>query len=753
MSDTPRDRDKILLEYTERIARTGTWELDLNTNEIYWSDGVYSMVGDEPQSYKIDFQIGLNVIHPDDHDKALAEMNAAIVEGRDYNIKKRFLLKDGTIKQILSRGTVLKDDSGKPVKLIGVFQDISEHEELLDKLRANEHRYKALVENGADAIAILGGDGSPTYVSPSISNVLGYTEEEALNLNLFELIHPADRDAVISKMGEVMANPGVPISGATSRTRHKDGSWRWLEATITNLIDDPDIGGIVDNFRDVTDWRQMQSMLNTATSMSRVGSWELDRVDPDQPNIIWSPMIRDIMEVDEDYDPNPTGGIEFYVPQSQELLKDRFDELIQTGKTFDLELQIISGRGNSRWIRCIGESERDENDRCLRVYGSFQDIDRQKSIEEELRLSNERFEKVTQATNDAIWDFDVAGNQLQWGKGFLTQFGYDSDVINPNFDFLISKIHEQDRHRVVSRIQEYMHDPSKSNWFEEYQFEKSDGTFAYVIDRAIFIRDASGRVIRVVGAMTDISYRKDMEDSLRKLNQQLENHSRELALSNKELEQFAYVTSHDLQEPLRMINSFLVLLKKKYGDKLDPKAQQYIHFATDGALRMRQIILDLLEFSRVGVHLDRIESIDFNQVINEVKTLQRRKIDDLKAEVTFDNLPTIDTYKSPIIQIFHNLIGNALKYSDPSRPPQIHVTVEDQKAFYKFSVTDNGIGIEPEFHEKIFIIFQRLHTKERYSGTGMGLAIVKKIVENLGGEVGVNSVPNQGSTFYFTMSK
>lgn len=503
MSDISGNRDKILLEYTEKMAQTGTWELDLNDNSIYWSDGVYKMVGDEPQSYPIDFNIGLNVIHPDDREKALAEMNAAISEGRDYSITKRFLLKDGTIKQILSRGTVIKDESGNPIKLIGVFQDIS---------------------------------------------------------------------------------------------------------STQNLV-------------------------------------------------------------------------------------------------------------------------------------------------ENLRLSNERFEKVTQATNDAIWDYDVVQNKLQWGKGFLTQFGYDPSIIKPDFGFLVSKIHIDDRDRVFERIQEFMQDPSKSNWFEEYQFEKADGTFAYVIDRAIFIRDANDKVIRVVGAMTDISYRKDMEDSLRRLNHQLEDHTRELALSNKELEQFAYVTSHDLQEPLRMINSFLVLLKKKYGDKLDPKAQQYIHFATDGALRMRQIILDLLEFSRVGVHLDRIENVDLNDIFNEVKSLLRRKIEESNAEVSSQKLPVIETYRSPMIQVFQNLIGNALKYSDSNRRPKIHVSFEEKDDFIKFMVQDNGIGIEAEFHDKIFIIFQRLHTKERYSGTGMGLAIVKKIVENLGGSVGVESTPGTGSTFWFTIPK
>jgi len=454
MSSTP-DRDRILLEFTERMVFTGTWELNLKTNEVFWSDGVYRMLGDEPQSYSVDYNSGLNIVHPDDRERAIAQINDTITKGIDYNIRKRFLLKDGSVKLIASQGTVIKDENGVPVRLIGVFQDISKYEELIDKQRASERRYKALVENGADAIAILDADGYPSYVSPSISNVLGYSESEAMKLNLFELIHPNDRNTVRSTLNQVMESPGVPIGGSTSRTRHKDGSWRWLDATITNLLADPDIRGIVDNFRDVTDWKKMQLMLDTATTMSRVGSWELEMLGQHGDKLFWSPMVREILEVGPDYDISKTKGVEFYPPNSFNKLTVVLDELIRVGTPFDVELNVVTAKGNQRWIRCIGESERD-GDTCLRLYGSLQDITSQKTIEEELRMLNERFEKVTQATNDAIWDFDVAQNKLFWGIGFLTQFGYDPDKVKPTFDFLVSRIHDDDRNRVVGRITESM---------------------------------------------------------------------------------------------------------------------------------------------------------------------------------------------------------------------------------------------------------------------------------------------------------
>lgn len=235
-------------------------------------------------------------------------------------------------------------------------------------------------------------------------------------------------------------------------------------------------------------------------------------------------------------------------------------------------------------------------------------------------------------------------------------------------------------------------------------------------------------------------------DELNELNSMLQK-------SNKQLEQFAYVASHDLQEPLRMITGFLSQLEKKYNDKLDDRGKQYIHFAVDGAKRMRQIILDLLDYSKVGKEKSKPALIDVNEVVNEVTVLLRNQIISKNASIIYKNLPEITTYRSPLVQVFQNLIGNALKYSKQDVAPIIEITAEELGNKWTFLVKDNGIGIDEEYYEKIFNIFQRLHAKSEHSGTGMGLAIVKKIIEGLGGEIWVASEEGKGSTFYFTISK
>lgn len=242
-------------------------------------------------------------------------------------------------------------------------------------------------------------------------------------------------------------------------------------------------------------------------------------------------------------------------------------------------------------------------------------------------------------------------------------------------------------------------------------------------------------------------------EELRLMNKSLQHYANQLKNSNNELEQFAYVASHDLQEPLRMVNSFLSLIEKRYSDKLDNKGLEYIHHAVDGAQRMRQIILDLLDFSRVGQITDKVIEIELNKLITEICALQQNIIEQKNAQIIFHQLPTIKGYKVQLTQIFQNLINNALKYSKPEVTPEIHIDYVELEEFWKFSVADNGIGIAPNNQEKVFIIFQRLHSKQEFEGTGMGLAIVKKIVEHYGGTIWLESVVGKGSTFFFTIKK
>lgn len=238
-----------------------------------------------------------------------------------------------------------------------------------------------------------------------------------------------------------------------------------------------------------------------------------------------------------------------------------------------------------------------------------------------------------------------------------------------------------------------------------------------------------------------------------RLKIELERSKAALQDKNVELEEFAFISSHDLQEPLRMISSFMDLLKQKYSDQLDEKGVQYIHFASDGAKRMKQIILDLLKYSRAGRSSDLMEEVNLNQIITNYKQLRRKIISEESVTIINSELPTIYTHKIALTQILHSILDNAIKYAKKGISPHIEISVKGWKKEWRFSIVDNGIGIDPKFYDKIFIMFQRLHNQNQYEGTGIGLAIAKKQVGLLGGKIWVESVPGEGSTFYFTIPK
>jgi light-regulated signal transduction histidine kinase (bacteriophytochrome) len=227
----------------------------------------------------------------------------------------------------------------------------------------------------------------------------------------------------------------------------------------------------------------------------------------------------------------------------------------------------------------------------------------------------------------------------------------------------------------------------------------------------------------------------------------------ELSRSNAELQQFAYVASHDLQEPLRMVMSYLQLLSRRYKGKLDADADEFIHFAVDGASRMQGLINDLLAYSRVGTQGKPFEPTDCEAIVDRAITNLQITIQETGAVITREPMPRVMADPTQLTSLFQNLIGNAIKYRQKDRPPEVHLGVEQKDGDWMFFVRDNGIGIDQKYWDRVFVIFQRLHGRGEYEGTGIGLAVCKKIVERHGGHIWVDSEPGRGSTFFFTMPK
>ena len=296
-------------------------------------------------------------------------------------------------------------------------------------------------------------------------------------------------------------------------------------------------------------------------------------------------------------------------------------------------------------------------------------------------------------------------------------------------------------------------------WMEPFEVHSSDENLLIawiaISSNVIFLTAVFCVLIpHLFGSMQDtIEQQIRLREQFNQKNEALEKSIEQTRQVNLELEQFARVASHDLQEPLRMISSFLERIQQKYEDLLDEKGKKYIRIAVDGAAQMRAIILDLLEYSRHGRIALRHESVDLTEIIAEIERLYRVSIEEKNAQIVYENLPVITTAKIPLQQLFRNLIGNSLKYTRKDVRPRIEIQFGETATHWEFRVMDNGIGISPDFHNKLFVLFQRLHDKNEYPGTGIGLAVCKKIVQSLGGEIGVESEAGNGATFYFTIRR
>jgi PAS domain S-box-containing protein len=368
--------------------------------------------------------------------------------------------------------------------------------------------------------------------------------------------------------------------------------------------------------------------------------------------------------------------------------------------------------------------------------GQFMERNR---MEQALRDSEALYHSLVETLPVNILRKDLKGRITFGNKRYAETMGRpigeligktDFDLFPPD----LAKKYVNDDRRVIEsgQIFEDIEAHRRAGW-EQYYMQ--------VIKAPVF--DARGKVIGTQVIFWDVTARKRAEQALEKT-------AAELARSNRELEQFAYVASHDLQEPLRMVAAYTQLLQRRYKEKLDKEANEFISYAVDGAMRMQKLIQDLLTYSRVGTRTEPFEAIDTGKALDTAIANLHVAITESGATITHDPMPRVCGDLVQLIQLFQNLLSNAIKFRG-TEPPRIHVGVQTRDLNWVFSVQDNGIGIDPQYFRRIFVIFQRLHTQHEYPGTGIGLAVCKKIVERHHGRIWVESEPGQGTTFYFAL--
>ena len=628
-----------------------------------------------------------------------------------------------------------------------ILRDITERTQAEDALRESEERFRALVMASSDVVYRMSPDWSEMRQLGG-KNFLADTEAPNRNW-LQEYIHPDDQARVTAAINKAIRTKGV--FELEHHVLRVDGSLGW---TFSRAIPLQDANGeIVEWFgaaSDVTERKRAEDALHEGERRYR---------------LLFSEMVVGfaLLEVIYDEEGRPCDQRYLEVNPAFETHTGLAREKV-LGKTIrealpDIEPFWIETYGK---IATSGESAHFENyaqplqkwfevtafrTHQGQVAVTFSDITQRKRMEEALRDSEVRFQALANGIPQLAWMaeadghifwynqrwYEYTGTTFEQMEGWAWQSVHDSDVL--------PKVLEKWKGAIAAGLPFDM----------EFPLRGADGVFRAFLTRVMPSKDSQGRVLRWFGTNTDISERKEAEKQLATQAKELSRKAEELARSNADLEQFAYVASHDLQEPLRMVTAYTQLLGERYRGKLDADADKFIGYASEGAQRMQVLIQDLLAFSRVGRRDVASSSVDCNAVMQGVVETLSSVIEGSGAVVTWETLPAVWANRTQMAQLFQNLVGNAVKFRGQERP-MISVRAEKADLHWLFSVSDNGIGIPPESAEQIFVVFQRLHARTEYPGNGIGLAICKKIVERCGGRIWVESQPGAGSTFKFSMA-
>lgn len=435
-------------------------------------------------------------------------------------------------------------------------------------------------------------------------------------------------------------------------------------------------------------------------------------------------------------------------PDELVAVKANMESIIASQDLYwEQEFRIRKADQSYAYVRDKGYIIRNQENKATRMIGATEDITKRKTSELELAKEKEMLENVIRGTEAGTWEWNIQTGENTYNEIWAKIIGYELSELQPgDFDIWKRLINPLDLGKTLVLINAHLE--GKSDIYEsEYRMKHKDGSWIWVLDRGkVSSWTEDGKPLMMFGTHIDITAKKTQEEILLIANQKLTN-------ANEELQIFATLASHDMREPLRMISSFLSLLQKKYGESLDEKANQYIHFAVDGAQRLTFLINDLLEYSKMGFDEKNAEFIDTRKLIEEIIPFKHRIIYEKGAKITLGNLPNFKAVKTPIRILFQNIIGNALFFTRDGVAPVITIEGIEKEEFYEFSVGDNGIGIEPNNLNYIFGILNKVNIQESHKRTGMGLATAKKIVNQHGGTIWVHSTLSEGSKFYFTLQK
>ena len=630
--------------------------------------------------------------------------------------------------------------------------DLSQAEK---ELHLAQQHFKGLFTSIMDAVISINEGHKIVLFNPAAEKMFGYTADEMVGQPLDMLIpehYRAEHPRQINKFEQTgitnrHMNGHKEITGV-----RRNGDEFPMDASISQM--DIERGKLFTAIlRDVTERKRVeetliknQSMLNEMGKMAKVGGWEFDVETLKQT---WTEEVYDIQEVDLTYNPTVGEGIDFYAPTSKPIIERAVQRAIEYGESFDVELEFITAKGNHRWVHSIGKANQ-ENGKTKTVYGMFQDITQRKQVEDARRAASFYNRRLIEASIDPLVTIGPDGKITDVNEATETITGVSRERLIGN-DF-INYFTKPEKAR-----EGYLKVLAKG-LVRDYPLtiRHTSGKTTDVLYNATVYKNEIGEIQGVFAAARDITERKQAEEEIRRLNesleQRIEERTAQLETANKELETFSYSVSHDLRSPLRGIDGWSLALLEDYGSLLDEQGKAHIQRVRAETQRMGILIDDILQLSRITRAEMNKEMVDLSAIAETVAArLQETKPEDRQVEFSIQK--GLDTMGDPKLLdiVLTNLLGNAFKFTSKKQEAYIEfgeTVVESERAFF---VRDNGAGFDMTYANKLFGVFQRMHRASEFPGTGVGLAIVRRIIHRHGGSIWASSEVGQGATFYFTL--
>jgi len=713
------------------LVNIGIWDWDIATDHVSWSEEIYRIKGVDPSLPAIPFKEQEQFYSPESWKLLQVAVLKTMETGESYQLEIDYVRSDGSIRNAAIHGGAKYNAQGDLVGLYGTVQDITEKKLGDLYLLENQSNLSTIIENTLDGIWAVNTSYEIIFTNAVFEDAFferfGVRLIKGMNILSYIPVHVQSRWK--SLYDQAFRNERLAFEDQVEFR----GASMVIEVAMNPIVIEGKVIGVSVFSRNISERKNIENALRESEMhLSQLVNATFEGIGVSEEGIVVN--VNDPLAKMLGYDPAELIGkrvTDFVVSESHALVEQKLKEsnsesyqhlaLKKDGTVFPVEIHGRSLPYKNGTIR----------------YTAIRDISERLKTENALRESEEKYRTMFENIQDLIFQTDMSGIITEASPSIKAVSGYTrEELIGTSILDLYRR--PEDRQLVMEAMMKH---GKLEN--QEVEFKTKDGNELFISINAVLLYDKNGNPSHLDGIGRDITAKKKNE-------LEIFNQNKKLHLQNKELEQFTYVTSHDLQEPLRTLISISGLIQEEFKGSLNEKADKYLEFIVRSSTRMQDLVKGLLDFSRIGKEKE-LTRVDCNEILKEVILDMAHSIEESQATITLSELPILNGYAVELRLLFQNLISNAIKFTTNNTSPEIKIAASKQAGEWLFTLQDNGLGIDESDQEKIFIIFKRLHNRNDYEGTGIGLSQCKKIVELHGGTIWVNSQVGKGSAFNFTI--